>query len=74
MSDNVSFSKDLMLSTLLKEQAGSLLSEMYLELATKEVSEKEVREAVKQLEDEKKIIVLVPSNPELYWQTIIYPK
>jgi hypothetical protein len=74
MSDNVSFAKDLMLGTLLTEQAGSLLSEMYLQLAIKEVSEKEVREAVKQLEDEKKIIVLVPSNPELYWQTIIYPK
>ena len=74
MSDNVSFAKDLMLGTLVTEQAGSLLSEMYLQFAVKEVSEKEVREAVKQLEDEKKIIVLVPSNPELYWQTIIYPK
>jgi hypothetical protein len=74
MSDKVNFAKDLILGTLLKEQAGSLLSEMYLQFAVKEVSEKEVREAVKQLEDEKKITVLAPSNPELYWQTIVYPK
>jgi hypothetical protein len=74
MSDNVNFAKDLILGTLSAEQAGSLLSEMYLQFAVKEISEKEVREAVKQLEDEKKIIVLVPSNPELYWQTIVYPK
>jgi hypothetical protein len=74
MSDNVSFAKDLMLGTLLTEQAGRLLSKMYLQFAVKEVSEKEVREAVKQLEDEKKITVLTPADPEFYWQTIIYPK
>ena len=74
MADNVNFAKDLILGTSSTEQAGNLLTEMYLQFATKEISEKEVREAVKQLEDENKIIALMPADPEFYWQTIIYPK
>ena len=74
MADKVNFAKDVMLDTLSMRQGGSLLSEMYLNFSVKDISEKEVREAVKQLENENKIAVFMASDPEFYWQTIIYRK